>query len=1336
MSIANVANRWLNRFYQILAIMLVLLAVLISAFRLFLPYVEEYRQQFQDYINTTNQTNIVIGGLGMSWQGSGPIIIASQVTLIDTPESYIYVEHLAAQIDFWATVSTQELISNNLILDGAVVVVKPGKWPKSKVNERNTGFNNIADIFLNRINRFSVINSDIAFEENTIQRNFRINNLNWLNTGDQHQAQGSIIFNELSSNNLKLQIELNGQTIDALKGAMFVDANHLDMSSWLDNIVSVDKNHIKTDMGFSAWLTVNEGNIERLQVSLHDNMVTWQDNTQNSTTEIPLLHTLTLSSGQLLLVKGQQPAHFNIYSTPMSWQINEEPSEEFTLQISKSAQDYGVYLSALDLTLLSQLSPLFIHNPATRTLVSGLNITGKMENVFLQKTTEDMQAVASFSHVSTQYNQGIPGAEDISGELSFSQQSLHLAIAAQQGYLDFNEHFIAPLPYDSLQANVALSFIDNSWKLQVNDITISSEDVTLTADLGVNSPVNEAMTMSLFANVSTGDASKAGHYFPLTLMSDDLDTYLNGAITDGKVTQAQILVNGELVNFPFQDKSGTFIVDAEIEQGSFKFSDDWPIIKNIAANLHFSNESLLITGRAGNLNGLNIKGAQVAIDDLINEQVLTVDSLFQVSSTADITDLMIQSPLKQNVGKTLQQVQIQGDISGEFHLNLPLTALENVVARGKVNLVNNQILLQTPNMNFEQVNGQFSFNNSLISTKNLRMNWQGLPLTLQIKGENKADQYDTHIAMKGKWAQTTWLAHVPPDLKKYLDGELAFQGNLALYQPHNGDLSYQLELGSNLAALALHVPAPYHKIAQLKVPLDVTIKGQLAQSVFNATYGEKLSFFGVLDHDSQHFSSAHIVMGDEKMRMPIEGFHITTNLANANANDWQPFITDILHTAALMNETQDDKRDPPKGLFPVPEDISGKVGTFNVLGQVLHDVSFDLLNQPHWWLLTLNAKETRSQIKIYPDWLEQGIDIKSDFIHLTHNEHIEPASQGEKETVISLEKEHAIFDNFPKMNFNCERCQIDKINFGKVNFSLMRSPENVIIMNHFEATREQAKLTLSGAWQQTVTGSSTTLNGVLSLKNIEYELMQLGYGSIIRDSGGELDFNLAWQGGPHNFDFSHLNGELKANIDDGYLAEVSDKARILSVLSLQSIVRKLTLDFRDIFSDGMFYKNIQGEYQIKAGVLYTDNTRMNGSAGNLFIEGNTSFVDNLLDYKMSYKPNLTSSLPVLAWIATLNPVVFLAGVAIDQVITSKVVSEFNFELTGDLSNPSFKEVNRKSRDVSVGRSKPPEFVDSDDKTKLTSPEKTNNNPVKDFKSPSILKPVQDPFNEDHVEEEL
>lgn len=1324
MSIASVSNRWLNRLYKMLAILLVLLAVLISAFRLFLPYVENYRQDLQNYINTNNQANIIIGGLGMSWQRSGPTLIANRVTLVDTNGAYVYVGHLEVQIDFWATLTTQRLISSNLILEGAVVTLDQEVWDtqkKHEVRHKNTadsanaqlnGFEMISDIFLNRINRFSLINSKISIENNSVERYFRVNNLNWLNTDERHQAQGNITVDELSSNNLSLKIDIQGESVDQLTGLIYVEANHLDITPWLDNILTIDHDKIKADIGFSAWLKVRLGAIERLQLSLHDNFIHWQDSTLATTDTNTQGHNLTLSAGDLLLVKGTQPASFKLYSTPMLLQYNEEEAKEFTVQMNKTAQALSVYLSSFDLALISQVAPLFIDLQNTRELLSRLNVSGQANEIYVQKTTEDLQALANFSHASTKYSQGIPGIDNISGSLSFTGQHLHLDLAAEQGYLDFNQHFVAPMPYDSIKASVDFSVLDAGWQLQVNDIALSSNELNLRADLAMQSSTDEPMSMALLADITQGDASKAGHYYPLTTMSDDLINYLNGALIEGQITQAQVLINGPLAKFPFADNSGVFIVDAEIEDAIFKFSDDWPAINDFSANLNFTNKSMLITGRAGTLSDIDVSGVQVAIDDLASNNILTVDTIIEPTPAVNLANLMAQSSLKNSVGSVLQQLKVSGNIEGDFHLNLPLNAIEDVIARGLIQFVDNAVALQTPSMNFEQVNGQLSFENDQISTKNLSLNWRGLPLTLAVNGHDKLDYYDTQITLNAQWAKDAWLSHVSPKLKKYFDGDLQLQGDLSLYQHHGDGFSYQFTIDSNLEQIQLKLPEPYHKLAKTKVPLKIEVNGQLEQSTFNATYGDQLSFFGVLAHDTRHFSRAHIVLGNETMLLPMDGLHITTNLTQADVSEWQPLISDILDAASAgqsANYTK-DKVAGSSALFPSPERIRGTIEKLDLLGQSLHNVSFNLLDKTHWWLLQLNAKETRSQIKFYPDWLAQGVDINADFIQLAR-----APSQQPNEVIISSLSDDNIFAKMPKINFYCEHCQIDKLNLGTVNFSLVRSDENVIKIERFKAKREQAEINLSGEWQKTDELSTTHVNGSLSLKNIEYELEQLGYGSIIRDSGGKFDFNVNWQGGPHDFDFNYLNGEIKANVDDGYLADVSDKARIFSVLSLQSIVRKLTLDFRDIFSDGMFYKDIKGNYHIKEGVLYTDNTRMNGSAGDLYIKGNTNFVNNIIDYQMSYKPNLTSSLPVLAWIATLNPVIFLAGVAIDQVITSQVVSEFNFELTGSVSEPNFKEVNRKSRDISVGRSKPPEFVDSNEKTKSLPEEDRHDKSFKEFK---------------------
>lgn len=1328
--------------------MLVLLAVLISGFRLFSPYVEHYRQDFQDYINVNNQTNLLIGGLGMSWQRSGPTLIASRVTLVDTKGAYIYVDHLEIQVDFWATLTTQSLISSNLILDGAIVSLDQNTWSnnQSSVTEKSDvslnsnkpldGYKKIVDIFLNRINQFSLINSKVTIINNALESSFQINNLQWLNRGERHQAQGNITVDEISSNNLTLKIDVSGQSVEELDGMVFIDAYHLDITPWLDSVLTLDNDKTKADIGFSAWLKIDKGSIERLQISLHDNFISWEESSSTNEVDtrttpadtrldqnIPVRHRLTLSAGQLFLVKGQDAENFKLFSTPLSFQFDQEKAEEFIVQIHQSPESSLLYLSSFDLALISQVSPLFITSKKNRTLLSELNIKGDSNDIFIKKTVEDISAFAHFTNASTQYSQGVPGIDNISGTLSFAQQYLHFNVAAEQGHIDFEKHFIAPIPYESLQATVDLSFSENDWQLNVSDIALNSDELNLQADLAIEAPKNDEMLMSLLANISEGDASKAGHYYPVNIMSNKLVSYLNESLIDGQIKQAQVLINGPIRKFPFADKSGTFIVDAELAKSTFSFSPEWPAINDFYANLNFTNNSMLITGRSGLLAGLDVTGVQVAIDDLGHDAILTVDALIKPSLASNVAKLMHQSPFKNTVGSVLQTLQVKGDIQGEFHLNLPLASTEKALASGIINFVDNDVFLQTPQMKFTQVNGQISFENAKITTKNLALNWQGLPLTLIVNANDQTDYYDTNIALKADWQNSIWLPHLAPDLKKYFDGQLQLQGDLSLYHHHGGGFSYQFAIDSDLEPFQLKLPEPYAKLAQTKTPLKIKVNGQLEQSTFNATYGENLSFFGVLDHETTHFSRAHIVLGNEKMLLPMDGLHITANLAQLDFNEWQPLIMDIIHTTAQadLRQTQPVNRADHKALFSSPERIRGRIGTLELLGQNWHNVSFNLLDQKNWWLLQFNAKETRSQIKIYPDWLAQGIDVNADFINIISQPIENKPSSILQDDILNTSSDDGLFSKIPKINFYCERCQIDNVNLGTVNFSLLRTDTNIIKLEYFKAKREQAELILSGEWENLV-GNETSLvksitfaSGSLALNNIEYELEQLGYGSIIRDSGGKINFNLNWRGDPHEFNFNHLNGDLDANIDDGYLAEVSDKARIFSVLSLQSIVRKLTLDFRDIFSEGMFYKEIKGDYHIKEGVLYTDNTRMNGSAGNLFVEGNTSFVDNTLDYKMSYKPNLTSSLPVLAWIATLNPLGFLAGVAIDQVITSQVVSEFNFELTGSLQEPIFKEVNRKSRDVSVGRSKPPEFVDRSDKTKelLEQPDKKS---FKEFKS--------------------
>ena len=76
-------------------------------------------------------------------------------------------------------------------------------------------------------------------------------------------------------------------------------------------------------------------------------------------------------------------------------------------------------------------------------------------------------------------------------------------------------------------------------------------------------------------------------------------------------------------------------------------------------------------------------------------------------------------------------------------------------------------------------------------------------------------------------------------------------------------------------------------------------------------------------------------------------------------------------------------------------------------------------------------------------------------------------------------------------------------------------------------------------------------------------LKEYGVESGIKDSSANVAFDINWPNAPMDFGFEQLNGNVEWSLSDGYLTELSDKgSRIFTLFSLNSLVRKLSLDFQ------------------------------------------------------------------------------------------------------------------------------------------------------------------------------
>lgn len=1301
MSSSQVINGWLNRTYKIIAILLVIFAVLISALRIFLPYAHYYKQDVQDFINRTNNSNIIIGELSMGWGTLGPSLVVKRISLLQTQSADAYIEQIDIHLNFWQSLLKARVITEDVTLEGVKVSLQTTEL-SAKENEQ-TLIERITEIFLDSISQFTLLNSQIIVQTDHIEKTLLISQLNWLNSGDRHRAKGYVVVDGLTSNNIKVLLDVNGETPSSFDGQLYFQANQLNITPWLDTVFAIDNDDTHSSINFDGWVTIKEDLPLQLQVVLNKNEVSWKHNNEEQS--------FSVNEGQIIAQSSRDFNQVSVFSSPLMFVTNNHKWKPTEFQFTKNADTVNAFTHYLDVKGVCGVIPLFSSKMKALEAIESLSPKGILSNVHFKSTNGMPVLYAQANKIKTKEYRGIPGVQNMNTDISFQNNTLNFKLQASDGELDFGKHLLNPIPYNDIKADVDFTSIDNNWDLTFNSIEMNSNELSLSSELSVTKSVGHSTEMALLTRVTHLDAEFANHYYPHLLMGENLVNYLNSAIVDGSINQTQILFNGPLNKFPFNNNEGIFSVNAELTDSTFTFDSAWPAIQDFNANLNFTNGGMLITGRSGTLEGLNVKGVTVGINDLLHERILKVDAEFINADPMYVTNLMNSSPLSKSVGSALKSIKITNPISGGFSLALPFKNIKNTIAKGTIDFNNNNIELKAPSMLFKNVYGQLAYNNDKITTNNIKLNWRDMPLILSVNANNEDELYNTDININAQWDNIDWSKQLPENLRSYISGDLWWEGLLSLDMYRNGDFSYNFDIKSNLEKAMIDLPAPYKKLENIPEQLTFNVSGVKGNSIINAALGDELSFYGELHHKRAVFDKAHLMLGKKDMLLPENGFHITTNLEQANIKEWHPFISDILNSTKDENVKKEGENSSPS-LLGKPK-VVGDIKLLTFDEYALSDVQYSLTGEQLGTLLDINAKEISAKVMLNDNLLEQGIDIKADFLNIAKKEKVElvpintesiPVIIDNNTSVISddllkvkrLKNENSnkdIYANLPPIKAICTHCIIDNVDLGEVEFDISRNEHNHIELTRFVASRDKSVVSFQGLWKQTETENTTRIFGKLNIDNLEQEVEQLGYEPTIKDSGLYSEFALNWQSAPYEFSLASLNGEFNAQLDDGYLAEVPDQARVFSVLSLQSLVRKLSFDFRDIFSDGMFYSKITGDYQLNNGVLYTDNMFMKGAAGDLEVKGNSDLGKQLLDIRMSYKPNVTSSLPALAWIATLNPVTFLAGIALEEAITSKVYYELNFELTGTMSEPIFKDVNRKTRNISVGRTVPSKIVD-------------------------------------------
>ena len=139
-------------------------------------------------------------------------------------------------------------------------------------------------------------------------------------------------------------------------------------------------------------------------------------------------------------------------------------------------------------------------------------------------------------------------------------------------------------------------------------------------------------------------------------------------------------------------------------------------------------------------------------------------------------------------------------------------------------------------------------------------------------------------------------------------------------------------------------------------------------------------------------------------------------------------------------------------------------------------------------------------------------------------------------------------------------------------------------------------------------------------------------------------------------------------------------AKLLGVLSLQSIPRRLTLDFRDVFSEGFAFDGITGSARIANGVATTDNFKMRGVSATVLIDGSADIAKESQNLRVVVIPEINAGAASVAYALAINPVIGAGTFLAQLFLREPLMRAFTFEyaITGPWKDPNVVKVEHKA----------------------------------------------------------
>lgn len=1240
-----------------------LLAVLVSVVRLGGPLLNQHRQAVIATLLGESQLEVSVEHVGLDWTQRGPALeLEGLVIAPDSGRFSLRLGKVWAHLDFWRSLNDWKPVFGQLLLsdgDIALDLTKPADPASGKGPNQQEA---LLRFLLTQLSTFDIHDSRLSLTTALGEvRALNIAQLRWQNRGKRHQGVGkAYLINGVGESTLDLIIDVDAPQVrlDRLKGQLYLGASELDISPMLARIHAGEP-RVTGQLDFQLWSEFEGGRLGNSLLAFGNNHLIWQDEVKGEP------HRLDLRGGKIQLRRDGE--EWQLASHDVTFKLDGATWLQSRLQLERMGDRIQGYVPAIDLDQVANLSQLVsgLYPELTETL-KRTRPRGQLQDLLLQ-ADGDWQGLSLSGQLrgfETRAWHDVPGLQKLDGDFWLTPAGGSARLSLGKGKVDPARHFKEPIPVDSLSARLDWWQTPEGWVLYGQDIALDNPDLRLASRFRLE--LFDHPFLALTGRIDVKNAAHADRYYPLAVMSDGLVDYLSGAIKGGRAKGADLLWYGEFRDFPYDNGKGIFQVAVPLEQATYEFFPGWQPLTDLQIDLLFQNAGLDMRSRSTRLGKASSDSVHAWIPDLSPGAHLYVDARVEGEGQA-VSDYLQDSPLGGSVGKALQEVEIRGPMKGTVKLDIPLDGKGEVQASGDASFHDNRVRIAALDLPLEKVAGRLEYDNEHTRIHNLKASLWNQPLTLDYEGRLLPRGYQADLKFRGSWDSRRQRRDIPA--LELLHGNSNWAGSLGLTLPEDKPFSFQLALDSSLQGMGLDLPAPLAKAAGDRLPLKVTARGRDGSADLRAVLGADVDMQGrlVYGEGAPYMSRVRVNVGQPGARVIQDRpMLLAINQQQADVAGWLGRLT-----RWLPGKGQETTGNAVVGPAFLPQEwwVDGQLARADIGTATLKAVHFTVGPVQQATEVMIDSPDVMGVVRL-PLTDRQPIDARFARIHWS-------GKGSDLSPDPDARQDKAIMDAIPWLRFSCVDCRFGELPLGEVKGELVPGANRLDLKG---LEMRLAGSTLRGGAEWLARGSQMQTRARLHLDtpNSELLLKRLGFTSPIGDAPGKLALDLNWRDTPYRLSLPTLAGSADYQLEGGTLREVNDKgARLLSLLSLDSLLRKLRLDFRDVFDKGFYFESMSASAKVSQGVVENKDFYMKGAAGNLRGEGIADLVRWQLDYDLSFSPNLGGTLPVVAAFS-LTPITGLYVLALSKLLEPvvDVVTRIDFRVSGPLDDPRLIEAGR------------------------------------------------------------